>query len=183
MTRESATGGTSAPAAWCRTARLAFRELRVSDLDDLHRLDRDPDVMRYIRDGRIAPRAETEQRLARSVAMYPIYPGLGRWYASRRDTGAFIGWFVLNYVPETVQVEIGYRLAPEAWGHGFATEGATELVRYGLRDLGLDQVIGVTHPDNIASQRVLLKSGLRDAGWGDFYHRRLRLFVASASSA
>ena len=45
-------------------------------------------------------------------------------------------------------VEVGYRLLPEAWGQGFATEGATALVRYGFDDLGLDRIIGVTHPDN-----------------------------------
>jgi len=67
----------------------------------------------------------------------------------------------------------------EAWGQGFATEGATELVRYGFDDLGVDRIIGVTHPDNRASQRVLMKAGLADAGFvRRYYGVRLRLFVA-----
>ena len=72
---------------------------------------------------------------------------------------------------------MGYRLLPAAWGQGFATEGAKALVDYGLDDLRLHRIIGVTHPDNKASQRVLQKAGLEDVGWGRYYDRRLRLFT------
>ena len=48
---------------------------------------------------------------------------------------------------------------------------------YGFDDLGLERIIGVTHPDNLASQRVLLKIGMADEGWGRYYDRRLRLFA------
>jgi RimJ/RimL family protein N-acetyltransferase len=73
---------------------------------------------------------------------------------------------------------VGYRLLRNAWGHGFATEGARELVRYGFDSVGLHRIIGVTHPDNLASQRVLMKAGLADAGFGRYYGERLRLFAA-----
>ena len=49
---------------------------------------------------------------------------------------------------------------------------------YGFDDLGLDRIIGVTHRGNRASQRVLMKAGLEDAGWGRYYDQRLRLFAA-----
>jgi RimJ/RimL family protein N-acetyltransferase len=114
------------------------------------------------------------RRIARN---YRRYPGLGSWRASRRDTGAFVGWFSLKYIPRTVEVEVGYRLLHEAWGRGFATEGASELVRYGLDDLGLHRIVGLTHRDNAASQRVLQKAGLRAAGWGRYYGQRLRVFA------
>jgi RimJ/RimL family protein N-acetyltransferase len=51
-----------------------------------------------------------------------------------------------------------------------------ELVRYGFDDLGLHRIVGVTHPDNVASQRVLRKIGLADIGWGHYYGRPVRLF-------
>ena len=73
-------------------------------------------------------------------------------------------------------------LLPEAWGRGFATEGAAALLDYGFDDLGLDRVIGVTHPGNKASQRVLMKAGLADIGWGRYYERRLRLFAAERNA-
>jgi RimJ/RimL family protein N-acetyltransferase len=79
-----------------------------------------------------------------------------------------------------VEVEVGYRLLPEAWGRGYATEGARALVAHGFDVLGLYRIIGLAHPDNIASQRVLHNAGLRDAGWGRYYERDLRLFVAEA---
>ena len=69
-----------------------------------------------------------------------------------------------------------------AWGQGFATEGAQAMVDYGFDDLGLHRIIGVTHRDNKASQHVLMKAGLEDKGWGHYYDQRLRLFVAERES-
>jgi RimJ/RimL family protein N-acetyltransferase len=51
------------------------------------------------------------------------------------------------------------------------------MVARGFDLLGLERIIGVTHPDNLASQRVLLKAGLRDQGWGRYYDQDLRLFA------
>jgi len=165
------------------TERLRLREFRAADTEALYRLDSDPRVMRYIGDGSIGTRASVAGALARARKYYRVYPGLGAWPAEARATGAFIGWFCLKYVPKTVEVEVGYRLLPEAWGHGYATEGARALVRRGFQDLGLHRIIGLTHPDNIASQRVLRKAGLRDAGWGRYYGRELRLFAAELLSS
>lgn len=58
------------------------------------------------------------------------------------------------------RIEIGDHLAHEAWGHGFATELAAGVVQYGFAVLGLDRIIAVASPDNLASRRVLEKSGL-----------------------
>jgi RimJ/RimL family protein N-acetyltransferase len=164
------------------TERLTLREFRAADSEALYRLDSDPRVMRYIGDGSVGTRASVAGALVRATKHYRVYPGLGVWPAEERATGAFIGWFCLKYVPKTVEVEVGYRLLPEAWGRGYATEGAQALVRYGFGDLGLLRIIGLTHPDNIASQRVLQKAGLRDAGWGRYYGRELRVFVGAAAS-
>jgi len=160
------------------TERLTLREFRADDVDNLYRLDSDPRVMRYIGDGSVAARAAIPVAVARAKKYYRTYPGLGVWPAEDRATKAFIGWFCLKYVPTTVEVEVGYRLLPDAWGSGYATEGARALMRHGFAGLGLTRIIGLTHPDNLASQRVLQKAGLRDAGWGNYYGRELRLFVA-----
>jgi RimJ/RimL family protein N-acetyltransferase len=160
------------------TARLSLREFRADDADNLYRLDRNPRVMRYIGDGSVATRASVTAALERAAKHYRNYPGLGVWPAEDRASGEFVGWFCLSYVPKTVEVELGYRLLPDAWGYGYATEGAQALVRYGFKTLGLYRIIGLTHPGNTASQCVLQKAGLRDAGWGRYYDRDLRLFVA-----
>ena len=123
-------------------------------------------------------RAFRQRENVKRLAYPALYPDLGIWHASRRDTGAFIGWFSLKYAGKSPDVEIGYWLLPNAWGHGFATEGAQAMADYGFDYLGLHRIIGVTHPGNKASQRVLMKAGLEDRGWGRYYNRRLRLFVA-----
>ena len=171
---------TGVPAPWLETLRLELREFVAADRPDLVRLDTDPRVMKYIGNGRVATQDEISAAIVRVRRAYRPYPGLGSWRASRRDTGEYIGWFSLKYIPKTVEIEVGYRLLPAAWGQGFATEGATELVRYGFEELGLERIIGITHPDNAASQRVLLKAGLKDARWGHYYGWRVRLFIALA---
>lgn len=163
---------------WLQTLRLDLRDFVLADLPDLVRLDTDPRVMRYIADGKPPAPAAVAAMLKRMIAYPRLYPGLGIWHASRRDTGAFVGWFSLKYAGRSPDIEVGYRLVPAVWGKGYATEGATALVDYGFDDLDLDRIIGVTHPGNRASQRVLLKAGLEDAGWGRYYEHRLRLFAA-----
>jgi RimJ/RimL family protein N-acetyltransferase len=166
--------------AFLDTPRLALREVEAGDVDAFYALDRDPSVMRYIADGKVGTRESSEKAVARALRYYGLYPGLGKWCAIERSSGRFAGWFSLNYVPKTVEVEVGYRLLPLAWGRGLATEGASALVRYGFDRVGLSRIIGLTHPDNLASQRVLQKAGLRAAGSGRYYERELRLFVAKA---
>jgi len=175
--RVRADGPAAAPAPWLQTLRLDFRELVPGDVEEIVRLDADPRVMKYIADGRVHTREETLALYPRILRYPRLYANLGVWRASRRDTGAFVGWFSLKYAGKASDIEIGYRLAPDAWGLGFATEGAAALRDYGFDDLGLERIIGVTHPGNLASQRVLLKIGMADEGWGRYYDRRLRLFA------
>ena len=169
---------TTAPAPWLETLRLELRDFVFADFDDLYRLDRDPRVMKYSSNGKPASHAAITRALKRIIGYPRLYPDLGFWRAARRDTGAFIGWFCFKYAGKSSDVEVGYRLLPEAWGQGFATEGARALVDFGFDVLDLDRIIGVTHRGNKASQRVLMKAGLTDVGWGRYYEKRLRLFVA-----
>ena len=166
------------PQPWLETLRLSMRVFTLDDFDDLYALNSDPRVMKYIADGTVSTRDEVAGILRRFVRYHTLYPDLGIWHTSRRDTGAFVGFFALNYTGKSTDIEIGYRLLHNAWGLGFATEGATALQQYGIDDLGLHRIIGVTLPGNKASQRVLMKAGLADIGWGNYYQKRLRLFAA-----
>jgi RimJ/RimL family protein N-acetyltransferase len=133
---------------WLLTLRLALHDITSYHANELYELDSAPRVMRYIGSGRSSTREQIDAAMQRLPRAYALYPGLGTWRATRRDNGDFIGWFALKYVPGTAEVEVGYRLRHGAWGRGFATEVARELVRYGFDDLGLKRIIGVTHPDN-----------------------------------
>ena len=175
-------GTASEPTPWRTTARLALWEIRQEHGHELHELDSDPRVMRYIGHGGVRTRDDVEATMRRLPRAYVLYPGLGTWRATRRADGDFVGWFALKYVPGTVEVEVGYRLRHAAWGKGYATEGARELVRYGFDELGLYRIIGITHPDNVASQHVLEKAGLVAAGFGHYYGRRVRVYEAERDS-
>jgi len=164
------------PQPWLTTLRLAMREFVAEDYADLRRLNSDARVMKYVT-GKPETPEETQAAIRRTLRNYRLYPDLGAWYVTRRDNGRFIGWVSLKYAGRSPDVEIGYRLLPEAWGQGFATEGATAMYQYGFDDLDLDRIIGVTHPGNRASQKVLMKAGLFDCGWGRYYDQRLRLFA------
>ena len=89
-----------------------------------------------------------------------------------RGGGEAIGDAGLLYLPATQETELGYRLIKPRWGQGLATETAAAWLQYAFDELGLPEVIAFSHPDNVASVRVMQKNGfefLRDdniAGMG-----------------
>jgi RimJ/RimL family protein N-acetyltransferase len=159
------------------TARLVLREFAREDADALFTLDADPRVMRYIGDGSVATRQDVEAVLERVLARYDAHPGTGVWHVARRDDGRFVGWASLKHAGDAPDIEVGYRLLPQAWGQGYATELARAMLARGFGELRLARIIGITHPDHAASQRVLRKAGLRDEGWGRYYGHDVRLFA------
>ena len=159
------------------TERLILRRVSLDDLDKMARLNGDPDVMRYIGDGTVWTRAQSEVRIRRILKVYEIFPGLGLWIGEEKVSRKFVGAYALIYIPKTTEVEVGYRLQKSAWGRGLASEGARALVRYGMFELGLDRVVGLTHPANEASKNVLMKAGLQARGTGHYYDKELCYFV------
>ena len=153
--------------AFLETARLVLREFTDSaaDVDALFALDDDPEVMRFLNGGRPASRAAIEARtLPRMRAGFPAYgDAVACWAAQERSTGRFVGWFALVPVdPDSPAVaDLGYRLRRDAWGRGYATEGAVAVVDKGFRDLGVQTVVADTMTVNARSRRVLEKAGLR----------------------
>ena len=112
------------------------------------------------------------QRLVQEQLDHWQEHGYGWWAvevrrsASPRQVGAFIGWAGLQYLPEadtgrpTDETEVGYLLDKAYWGQGLATEAARASVCFGFETLDLAEIVGIVHPDNVASQRVLEKTGL-----------------------
>lgn len=155
-------------AARIETGRMLLRQMTGADLDWLVRLHGDRRVMRYIDDGKPVPRAVIlEQTLPAILREYDELPdGLGSFAAVGRVTGKPLGWLGLRppssvgLCPGAGVAELGYRLLPEVWGMGYATEGAMALIRRGFTDLDLSRVVATTMTLNMASRRVLEKAGL-----------------------
>ena len=94
-----------------------------------------------------------------------------------RGVAAFAG-FVGLAIPRfeahfTPCVEIGWRLAAEYWNHGYATEAARAVLRFGFDTLQLDEIVAFTVPDNLASRRVMEKLGMTHNDADDFDHPAL----------
>lgn len=151
------------------TPRLVLRRLTGADLDWLTALHGDPAVMRYIDEGEAVPAEVTAtQTLPGMLAEYgQLADGLGCFAAVPREGGVPVGWLSLrpaNSVgleDEQGSTELGYRLFPAAWGHGYATEGARALVRHAFTVVGASRLVATTMTVNSGSRRVLEKAGLR----------------------
>ncbi|WP_033220632.1 GNAT family N-acetyltransferase [Kitasatospora phosalacinea] len=149
-----------------RTDRLALRRLTPADLPAVTALCGDPEVMRYIDDGRpVPPSRVADELLPALLREYAELPeGLGCW-ALEAD-GRFLGWAALRPpasvgLEGTDGLELGYRLLPAARGRGYATEAAAALVRAAFEELGAERVAATTMAVNTASRRVLERAGLR----------------------
>ena len=100
--------------------------------------------------------------------------GYGLWAVERKDTAGFIGYvglwpatFPAHFTPA---VEVGWRLAADQWGHGYATEAARAALAYGFDALGLDEIVSFTSNTNVRSWRVMERLGMRRDPSGDFEH-------------
>jgi RimJ/RimL family protein N-acetyltransferase len=148
---------------FCETQRLVLRRFTMADVDNLVRLDADPDVMHFITGGIPTAREEIEKEILPAfLAYYERFEGYGYWAAIEKPTGEFLGWF--HFRPREGaspdEAELGYRLRKSAWGKGYATEGSRALIRKGFTEFGVRRVVAETMAVNLASRRVMEKAGL-----------------------
>ena len=146
------------------TPRLVLRRFTMADVDNLVSLDADPDVMHFVTGGVPTSREEIENEILPGfLAYYERFGGYGFWAAVEKTTGEFLGWF--HFRPREGagpgEAELGYRLRTSAWGKGYATEGSRALIRKGFTEFGVQRVVAEAMAVNLASRRVMEKSGLR----------------------
>lgn len=139
------------------TERLLLRMFRPGDLDELAALFRDPDVVRYVGDGKPVSREEAERALQSIIKHWQTH-GFGRWAVVDKQTEKFIGFGGLRSLFGTP--EVVYHFAQAQWGKGFATELARAALRFGFEDRGFDRIVAITKPPNAASIHVMEKLGM-----------------------
>ena len=161
------------------TARLRLYPPRLADLEARLAMDRDPEVMRFIRP--VSEDIEADRQQLRERIQGLVEPHQHFWHVERRDRPGFLGWCGVFALEDSGLIEIGYRYVRAAWGEGIATEAAAAVLDYGFRALGIDPIVAVTHPDNRGSQGVLRKIGLRPAGQAFHYGQDLAFFRLSRS--
>jgi ribosomal-protein-alanine N-acetyltransferase len=154
-----------------RTPRLTLRRWRSDDLAPFAELNADPEVMEHLLS--VLTREESDAFVTRIEAEFDEC-GFGLWAVEVADGAPFIGYVGLHRAPFeasfTPAVEVGWRLAREHWGHGYATEAARAAVRYGLEEAGLDEIVSFTTPANVRSWKVMERLGMTRDPRSDFEH-------------
>lgn len=152
-----------------RTTRLVLRHWRRDDREPFAALNADPAVMEHFP----APlTGEESHALADRIEAGSDERGWGLWAVEVRESALFIGFVGLNPAtfdaPFTPAIEVGWRLAREHWGHGYATEAARAALEFGFVDLELDEIVSFTTHANARSRRVMERLGMRRSPVDDF---------------
>lgn len=140
------------------TPRLRLRPFQTTDAPVAFRWLTDAEIMRFMPTGPDYILLQVEARLARYIVHQERH-GYSRWLIFDRATDEAIGDAGLLTLPETGEIELGYRLVKPRWGQGLATEAAQGWLAYAFDQLGLTDLIAFSHPDNPASVRVMQKCG------------------------
>lgn len=157
-----------------RTERLLLRPWRAEDREPFAALNADPGVMEYFPEtlGR-----EQSDALAQRIDEDMQRLGYGFWAAEVPGVAPFIGFVGLvdvdDYMTFAPAIEIGWRLAREHWGRGYASEGARAAANFGFAELGLEQIVALTAAANMRSRRVMERLGMRRDPAEDFLYPTL----------
>lgn len=154
-----------------RTPRLLLREWRDSDLDPFEAMGSDPRVMEFFPS--LLDRAQSASAIARYRAHFAEH-GFGFLAVEVPGVADFVGICGMAWarfqVPFTPCVEIGWRLAYDHWGHGYATEGALAVRDYCFSALHFDHIVAFTAINNRRSRHVMEKIGMTYDAAADFDH-------------
>lgn len=157
-----------------RTERLRLRPWRATDREPFARLNADPKVMEYFPS--TLPREESDA-VADRIQSHLERHGWGLWAVEIPEVAPFAGFiglarprFDAHFTPCT---KIGWRLAQEFWGKGYATEGARKVLTFAFETLELDEVVSLTAQANVPSRRVMERLGMARDPADDFDHPEL----------
>lgn len=152
--------------------RLAFRAWEERDWPFFAAMNANPQVMRFF------PAVMTKEQ---SRSMWDRMraeldeKGYGLYAVELKAFGALIGLMGFHWADFAAEftpcVEIGWRFVPEAWGHGYATEGAKACLEHGFARLGFDRVYSFTACVNLPSEAVMKRAGMKKVG--EFSHSRV----------
>lgn len=146
---------------YIETPRLVLRDWKEEDIPEFARLNSDDRVMEYFL--KKLSYEETGDFFLRIQNEFATC-GYGLYAVEKKEDGAFIGYVGLHGVTFEVDfapaVEIGWRLFPESWNMGYATEAACACLDYARGVLGMKEVCSFTSLPNIPSQRVMQKIGM-----------------------
>ena len=153
------------------TARLVLRPFTDVDREPFFSLNTHPLVVESL--GSAPTKAESDAMIER-YAEELDREGWGLWAVEEAGGAPFVGMVGLHRVrpqlPCAPAVEVGWRLHPDHWGRGYASEAASASLRFGFDEAGLGEIVAFTTTLNVRSQAVMARLGMRQDPDGDFDH-------------
>ncbi|MDM9380736.1 GNAT family N-acetyltransferase [Chlorogloeopsis sp. ULAP01] len=146
---------------WLETQRLVLREFQPADWQPLAPILVNPQVMKFSLTG-ILSASQTQEKIESFITSYKKF-GFGKWAVILKESNELIGYcgIAVEQIDNKDETEIGYRLEPNFWGKGLATEAASAAIQYGFEQLKFPYILGIVERANTASVRVLEKLGMR----------------------
>jgi RimJ/RimL family protein N-acetyltransferase len=145
------------------TTRLVLRPIATNDEDTLYRISNEPAVRRYLWDNKPVQRATIRDLISQSTKMFSA-EGMGLFGVRWRGRENLIGFCGLVRLEGMEEPELAYELTQGTWGEGIATEASLVCLRHAFEEATLEHVIAGADPENVASQRVIEKLGMRSIG-------------------
>ena len=139
------------------TPRLKLRPFREEDVEDCTAMCSDPEVMRFL-GGKTWTRLEAWRHIATVLGHWQLR-GFGLWAVEEVESGAFVGRVGFMHPDGWPGFELGWTLARQYWGKGYATEAAKKALEYAFTELGREHVISLIHPKNTDSLAVAERLG------------------------
>lgn len=155
-----------------RTQRLVARDWTVADVTAAFAIYGNDEVTRWLGPQPRRPvdsLAQMRERIEALTARAAARPQYGLWPLELLSSGELVGAILVQPLPDSELVEIGWHLNPEHWGHGYATEAAAAAVTLAFGPRGLDRVVAVVEPANDRSLAVCHRLGMAHRGQTDKY--------------
>jgi ribosomal-protein-alanine N-acetyltransferase len=153
---------------YLETERLILREIQENDMNAMFELDSNKIVHQYLGNNPIKRKEEALKNIALIRQQYKER-GIGRFATIEKESGKFIGWSGLKLNKGKKEalngfqdfIDIGYRFIPKYWLKGFALESAIACLKYGFKIMNYDVIYGAAEVENIGSNKILQKIGLK----------------------
>ncbi|MFN6519004.1 MAG: GNAT family N-acetyltransferase [Nostoc sp. CreGUA01] len=138
-----------------------LREFQEQDVSQLAPILANPRVMKFSPTG-ILSASQTQAKIVSFMISYKAF-GFGKWAVILKESNQLIGYcgIAIEQIENVNEPEIGYRLDPEFWGKGLASEAALATIQYGFEQLKFPYILGIVERANTASIRVLGKLGMK----------------------
>lgn len=165
------------------TERLILREFTVDDLAEFSVLMSDPEVMRFSLSGPMKDDQQIKDYFQKRVLDHHLQYSYGLYAVFNKIDNSFIGGVGLltQNIDGQTKVELAYRLLPQYWGQGFATEACLAVCQYAFVQLGMKELISIIDPNNTQSLKVAKRIGMKYLKETLFHNIPVQIYVMEHS--